>query len=170
MTKVDEAKKAADDVEEASMESFPASDAPASRHGALISPGQTSRAGKHQDDTSQSDEQFWRDAILQRGFYKPEVGFDRYRWALHFGQMARKHHKHDATFETAIADLESGWKEYGGPSGLSWEEAREAVQASWEHTGTLLAEAVAGRAGFKRPPTFSEHGSVVPRNIDEPNG
>jgi len=115
------------------------------------------------------DDKFWRHAILQRDYYRPEVGFDRYRWALRFGQMARKRHHGSVTFTEVMDELAAAWKDHGGPSGLSWEEACAAVQDSWEHSHTKLAETIASQAGFKSPPNFREHGNLVPRNLDEPN-
>jgi hypothetical protein len=169
-----------DDVDEASMESFPASDAPGTRHGSVVPSEQASHADNspkdepartaHESDSpADIDEKFWRKAILQHTFYKPEVGFDRYRWALRFGQHARRRHKGNASFEEVAADLSASWLAFGGPAGLTWDEARDAVYAAWEHAGMMNAEAIAGRGGFKEPPTFSSQGNVVPRNIDEPN-
>jgi len=115
------------------------------------------------------DEKYWRQAILQRCYYRNDLGFDKYRWALRYGQLAHKRHGGHADFHDLVTELAAGWQKFGGPSGLSWEEARGAIEDSWERTDSLLAESIASRAGFKRPPTFSDHGNVVPRNVDEPN-
>lgn len=125
--------------------------------------------GSLDDGLPEIDEKFWRNAILQRAYYRPKVSFDKYRWALRFGQMARKRHGGDADFAEVMDELAAAWKDHGGPSGLSWEEASAAVHDSWDHHGTIQGEATASQAGFKSPPTFCEHGSHVPRNIDEPN-
>jgi len=166
-----EPQRPADDVEEASMESFPASDPPATRHG---TPATEESASSQAPDSASAalpdiDEKFWRKAILQRNFYRPEVGFDRYRWALRFGQMERRRHKREVEFASVVAELEAAWSQFGGPAGLSWEQARDAVRDSWEHGDTLQAEAIASHGGFNTPPTFCDHGKRVPRNIDEPN-
>jgi hypothetical protein len=115
------------------------------------------------------DEKYWRAAILQKPYYRGEIGFDRYRWALNYGQMARKRHGHDVKIDQVLQELADGWSKFGGPSGLTWEEAHEAVKDSWNYTDTLVAESIAKQAGFKSPPTFTEHGARVPRNLDEPN-
>jgi hypothetical protein len=115
------------------------------------------------------DEKYWRQAILQRRYYRDDVGFDKYRWALRYGQLAHMRHGGHADFHDLITELAAGWGQFGGPSGLTWEEARGAIEDSWNQTDSLLAESIASRAGFKRPPTFSDHGNVVPRNIDEAN-
>jgi hypothetical protein len=162
-----------DQVDEASMESFPASDSPALHREESIpthqTPHQKAADNPPDPDLSDIDEKYWRKAILQRDYYNPNVAFDRYRWALRFGQHARKSHKGEMTFDDMLADLEKAWIEHGGPSGLTWHEAKAAIADSWEHTGTLQAEAIASHAGFKTPPTFRDHGNLVPRNIDEPN-
>jgi hypothetical protein len=131
-------------------------------------PGQQ-ELGNQADEVAAEEETFWHKAIHQHNFYRPEIGFDRYRWALRFGRLARKRHKGDVSFSAVAAELEKAWKDHGGPSGLSWEEARDAVHAAWERSGTLQAEAIASHAGFKEPPTFSDNGGIVPRNVDEPN-
>jgi hypothetical protein len=115
------------------------------------------------------DEQYWREAILQKQYYRSEIGFDRYRWALRYGQTARNHHGGKAALNDVLTELAEGWGKFGGPSGMTWEEARDAVVDSWHHTDMLIAEAIASQAGFESPPTFAEHGSRVPRNLDEPN-
>jgi len=149
------------------MESFPASDSPAVHKENLAN--QAHPNNPDSAEVSEVDEKYWRAAIRQRAYYRPEIAFDRYRWALRFGQMARKRHKGSAQFQEVMADLEAAWKRFGKASQLTWEEARAAIADSWEYTGTLLGEAISSRAGFKHPPTFTEHGDVVPRNIDEPN-
>ena len=115
------------------------------------------------------DERYWRDAILQKSYYRPEIGYDRYRWALRYGQMARRHHKDGVGINDVLAELADGWSKFGGPSGLTWEQARDAVIDSWNRAETLEADAIANQAGFESPPTFTEHGTHVPRNVDEPN-
>jgi len=115
------------------------------------------------------DDKYWRETILQRSYYRSDIGFDRYRWALHFGQMARKLHGNATVLKDVLTDLERDWMKFGGPSGLSWDEAREAVKDAWEQADTLVADAIANQGGFKSPPTFIEHGSRVPRNVDESN-
>ena len=100
------------------------------------------------------DGKYWRKAILQRSYYRPEVGFDRYQWALRFGQMARKRHHGNVEFSQVVDDLAAAWKQFGGPVGMSWEEACSAIEDSWAHTDTLQAEAIASHAGFKSPPNF----------------
>jgi len=126
-------------------------------------------------DTDQSssapdiDEPYWIKAIQQRKYYRPEITFDRYRWALRYGQAARRRHGAAVTFEQVEADLQNGWSSFGGPAQLTWEEARESVRDAWEHLPTLQAEAVASHAGFEKPPTFQNNGDLVPRNLDEPN-
>jgi hypothetical protein len=115
------------------------------------------------------DEKYWREAILQKSYYRGDIGFDRYRWALRYGQMARKQHGNKTVLKDVLTDLADGWSKFGGPSGLTWEEACDAVRDAWDHTDVLVADAIANQAGFKSPPTFAEHGSLVPRNVDEPN-
>ena len=118
---------------------------------------------------SKADEQFWRKALLQEGEPGEGAVIDRYRWAMRYEQMARKRHKKNVSFEEVVTELEAAWNQYGGPPGLSWPQAKAALRDSWERTDGLLADTIAGRAGFKRPPTFADHGGCVPRNIDEPN-
>jgi hypothetical protein len=115
------------------------------------------------------DEDYWREAILQRGYYRPEVGYDRYRWALRYGQLAKKLHGPNVQFEDMIAELTAGWEKFGGPSNLTWEEARDAIHDSWHFTDSLLAETIASRGGFDKAPTFTDNPGAVPRNLDEPN-
>jgi hypothetical protein len=124
---------------------------------------------QHTDPSHDPDERYWRDAILQRCYYREEIGFDRYRWALRYGQQARKHHKHPVELHDVLAELADGWAKFGGPSGLTWAQARDAVIDSWYRTDMLLAEAIANHAGYKAPPTFAERGTRVPRNVDEAN-
>ena len=68
-----------------------------------------------------------------------------------------------------LAELAAGWNKFGGPRGLTWESAQEAVVDTWNYADLLIADAIANQAAFKSPPTFAEHGSRVPRNLDEPN-
>ncbi len=118
---------------------------------------------------AQIDETYWRDAILQRQYYGEKIGFDRYRWALGYEQSVCLRNGRQMEINEVLADLADGWTKFGGPTGLTWEEARDAVIDSWYRTDTLMAEAIANQAGFKTPPTFSERGSKVPRNVDEAN-
>ncbi len=115
------------------------------------------------------DEVYWRKVILHKSHYDPEIGFDRYRWALRYGQMERRRRGENVKLDQVLSDLAEGWKDFGGPSRLTWEQARAAVADSWNNTETLVAESIANQGGFKSSPTFTEHGSRVPRNIDEPN-
>ncbi|HVT88742.1 MAG TPA: hypothetical protein VHD56_07825 [Tepidisphaeraceae bacterium] len=115
------------------------------------------------------DEKYWRETIRQRPYYDPARGFDRYRWALQYGIQSRRKHREDVDFSTVMDELAAGWSKFGGPSGLSWEEASAAVRDAWEHQPTLMAESIASKGGYKKPPTFTQHGETVPRNIDEPN-
>ena len=115
------------------------------------------------------DETYWRDAILQKKYYRQDIDFDRYLWALRYGQQARGRHGHQVEIAEVLQDLSEGWAKFGGPSGLTWEEARDAVIDSWHRTDMLMAEAIANQAGFKTPPTFMERGTKVPRNLDEAN-
>jgi hypothetical protein len=121
------------------------------------------------EEPPELDEDYWREAIGQRGYYRADVGFDRYRWALRYGQLAKRLHGPDVQFEDLIAELAAGWEKFGGPSNLSWEEARDAISDSWHFTDSLLAETIASRAGFESAPTFIENKGVVPRNVDESN-
>ncbi|HUB27077.1 MAG TPA: hypothetical protein VL992_16750 [Tepidisphaeraceae bacterium] len=129
------------------------------------------KSHQHSDDEilPEIDERYWRKAILQRSYYRREIGFDRYRWALRFGQMARRRHHGTVEFAEVIHDLASAWAQFGGPIGLSWEEACAAIEDSWAHTSTIQAEAIASQGGYKSPPSFKEHGHLVPRNMDEAN-
>jgi len=122
-----------------------------------------------EDDLPEVDERFWRKAVLQREHVGPECHFDKYRWALRLVQMVRRRHHEHIEYAEMMDELAAAWKEHGGPCGLSWEEAQAAVKDSWQHTGTIQAEAIASQAGFKKPPTFREQGNVVPRNTDESN-
>jgi hypothetical protein len=125
----------------------------------------------HQADPGHADldEAYWRQSILAKGYYRPEVSFDRYRWALRYGQLARKKFGAGVKLKDVLDELAEGWKQFGGCSQLSWKEACDAVTDSWNHTETLMAESIASQGGYKSPPTFTEQGSRVPRNIDEPN-
>jgi len=128
--------------------------------------------GEIQDDMRAMpdiDEKYWRKAILQRGYHKAGIAFERYRWALRYGQYARRRHGSGVEFDELAAELKAAWSKIGGPSGLNWQEACDAVRDSWNYTDTLMNEAIAGQAGFKTPPTFSDQGSNTPRHIDEPN-
>jgi hypothetical protein len=120
-------------------------------------------------DPNDIDEEYWREAILQKSYYRSDIGFDRYRWALRCGLLARRYCGKKTGLKDVLAGLAKGWSKFGGPTGLTWEQARDAVTDAWEHADMLLADSIANRGGFKSPPTFSEHGSLVPRNFDEPN-
>lgn len=118
---------------------------------------------------SEIDEAYWKEAKAQHRYFKPEISFDRYRWALRYGQMARQRHGVDVTFEQIEADLRAGWSEFGGASQLTWDEAAGAIRAAWEYKGTLAGENMAQHGQFSHPPTFTDQGDLVPRGRDEPN-
>jgi hypothetical protein len=121
------------------------------------------------DELPQINEAYWREALRQRPYYDPSRGFDRYRWALQYGLAARRRHGSEVEFTTVMEELASGWAQFGGPSGMNWGEAEGAVRDAWEQQHTLMAESIASKAGFKEPPTFTDNGQTVPRNLDEPN-
>jgi hypothetical protein len=118
------------------------------------------------------DEKYWREAVLSKPYYRAQIGFDRYRWALRYGLLAHQRHGGKGrNVETGdiIRELMAGWEKFGKPSGLTWDEAREAVIDSWSHADSLIADSIANHGGFDSPPTFTEQGCLVPRNLDEPN-
>jgi hypothetical protein len=122
------------------------------------------------DPHSEVDFHYWHSAVLQtRNGWKGGHKFDRYRWALHYEQLARKRHGCDVNLKDVLADLTAGWDKFGGPHGLTLNEAKEAVTNSWHRSDELTADTIANHKGFESPPTFLEKGTLVPRNFDEAN-
>jgi len=114
------------------------------------------------------DEKFWREAIQGRDYYRSEIGFESYRFAIEYGQVARANRGEEATFEQIEADLQKEWASFAPDARISWEQARGAVADAFKNS-TKRADAIAQRGDFAKPPTFGEQGENVPRNLDEPN-
>lgn len=123
-----------------------------------------------EDDAGVVDLHYWHKAVLQTRNGRKTVKVDAYRWALHYEQLARKRHGFAVNLKDVLADLEAGWDRFGGgPGSLTLKEAKEAVTNSWHRSDELRADSIAKHNGFKSPPTFTEKGTLVPRNLDEAN-
>ena len=123
----------------------------------------------HAEQPGEVDLHYWHKAVLRTRYGRRGIKFDRYGWALRYEQLARKRHGCCVNLKDVLADLAAGWDEFGGPSGLTLVEAKEAITNSWHRSDELTADAIANHQGFKTPPTFADQGNLVPRNIDEAN-
>jgi hypothetical protein len=85
-----------------------------------------------------------------------------------WGRRGRGHGP-NVNLKDALADLTEGWDKFGGPDGLTFAETVDAVTNSWHRSNELTADAIANHKGFRSPPTFTEKGNLVPRNVDEAN-
>jgi hypothetical protein len=129
----------------------------------------TSHSDFQAEHPGEVDLHYWHKAVLQIRNGKRGAKFDRYRWALRYEQLARKRHGCGVNLKDVLADLTAGWDRFGGPSDLTLIEAKEAITNSWHRSDELTADAIANHQGFKSPPTFTDQGTLVPRNIDEAN-
>jgi hypothetical protein len=123
----------------------------------------------HHKPGEEMDAYYWNKAVFQTRIPRDGGRFDRYRWALHYEQLARKRHGCNVNLKDVLAELVSGWEKYGGPDDLTLAEATDAITNSWHRSDELTADAIANHQGFKSPPTFAEKGTLVPRNVDEAN-
>jgi hypothetical protein len=115
------------------------------------------------------DAYYWNNAVFQPRTPRKGLKFDRYRWALHYEQLARKRYGCGVNLKDVLAELTAGWEKFGGPEGLTLADAKEAITNSWHRSDELTADAIANQQGFKQPPTFADQGTLVPRNVDEAN-
>lgn len=136
----------------------------------MATPQSPDRPSRPAQDMDNFDESYWQQTIKTRPYYRDEVGFDKYREALRYGSEARRKYGADASFDKIEHELASSWK---SQSGLSWSEARGAIEDAWKSGDTWkdskVGEAVAQQGGFDHPPTFDQDGSMTPRGRDEPN-
>jgi hypothetical protein len=123
----------------------------------------------HPEAGDELDAYYWHRAVFQPRTPRNGAKFDLYHWALHYEQLARKRHGCDVSLNNVLEELAVVWEKFGGPEGLTLAQAQEAVTNSWQRSDELTADTIANQQGFKSPPTFTERGNLVPRNVDESN-
>jgi phage tail tape-measure protein len=80
--------------------------------------------------------QYWRENHAQQS-YAGGWSFDEYEPAYRTGWEGRSEDS-DRSFEDAESDLAKRYESSRGSSTLGWTDAKPAVRAAWDRTGTML--------------------------------
>ena len=76
--------------------------------------------------------EYWREHHESRP-YAGSAGYDEYEPAYRYGweNFNRRGGRQDQSFESVESDLQRGWDEAKGKSGLPWEQAKAATRDAW---------------------------------------
>jgi hypothetical protein len=83
------------------------------------------------------EDAYWREHYYTRPYYVTGTLYEEYRPAYQYGWEARTRYNRQ-TFEEVEPELERGWPEARGDSGLGWETARFAARDAWDRVDEAL--------------------------------
>jgi len=78
-----------------------------------------------------AEDAHWRSTYRREPYYRPDLGFDDYGPAYRVGYTGPVRRR--GSFSALESALREDWARVKGRSRLSWDEARQAVRAAWEH-------------------------------------
>ena len=112
----------------------------------------TVRTGMQGSQELEAEGSYWRENFRNEPYYAQGREFDDYAPAYRLGGAAREQHR-GSRFEDVEAQLRSQYEaDRKGQDGLDWTQAKPAVRAAWDRSGS--AEPGGGDAlpaGGRRP-------------------